>query len=78
MDEREMQATMNAAVALAMRPLDDEAVVALRLSVLLGTDPRQRLGYDAVAHLFTEADGAKMHDETRRAFLAVSAQRLGL
>jgi hypothetical protein len=78
MDEKALQATMRAAVSMTLREMDAEEVLAQRLAVLLGGDPRQRYGYAKMAHLYTEADGTKMHGETEAAFLAVSGAMLGI
>lgn len=39
-------------------------------------DPRLRMGYEHIEHLFAEANGTKMHDMTRRAFERVVINRL--
>lgn len=78
MDEHQMQAIMRSQVAVVVAQMTDDEVLAQRMAALLGSDPRQRDGYASLQPLYTEHDGKAMHAETRRAFLAISAARLGL
>lgn len=71
-----LYATMAASVALACKALDDLELAGLNLAISFGSDPRNLPQYAKIAYLFTEADGTKMHTETRRAFEAVVYQRL--
>jgi len=63
------------AVAIELAELTEKEVAALRLRLVLGGDPRNSYGYEKVKHLFTEQGGTAMHDEAKRAFLAITAQQ---
>lgn len=63
------------AVQIVVDRLSDEEVMAQRLGLLLGNNPIGTLGYDKVEHLYTEQQGTKMHEETKRAFLAITGIR---
>lgn len=66
MNEAQLQAAMAAIVAMTVDTLTDEQLIALNLCALLDSNPRGRIfDYDAVAPLFTEAGGMRMHAETK-------------
>ena len=76
MDEKQRDASLYAVVKIAIEGMDPLALNAQYLTQLLGGDPRQRLGYDKVKPLFTEQNGTKMHEETRRIFLHAAQAQL--
>ncbi len=77
MTEAKIRATMFAAVLLAVEELNDTELAALNIVAQLDSDPRGRLfDYDAVAHLFDQDNGTRMHDETKQALAAVVLRRL--
>lgn len=78
MDETAMRGIIQSQVAICVASMSDDEVLTQRLAVLLGGGRRPRPGHEALAPLYTECDGTQMHDETRRAFLVVTAERLGL
>jgi hypothetical protein len=76
MDKLQMRGTMRAAVALATQHLSDDDLASLNRVAQLESDPRGRPWYQHVAHLFTEADGTRMNNETKDALAAVALRRL--
>ena len=63
-------------VALACTDLSNRELNALYLSIQLGQNPKYVMGYEKIAHLFTEEDGVKMHDVTETAFRLIARNRL--
>lgn len=70
--------SVNAAVRVATNQLTDEELNALTMVLLLDADPRPVSGYSKVQSLFTQENGAKMHELTRDAFMAIARERLGV
>jgi hypothetical protein len=78
MSEQQMQAIMASAVHVACSHLTDDELAALNLVAQLDIDPHNRVfDYNRVAHLFTERNGTKMHEETKNALAQVVNMRLG-
>ena len=73
-----VQAMVQAPVAMAMERMSDEEVTAQLLALQLGMNPKSRYGYEKISFLFTENDGTKMHSETVDAFTALARRRLGI
>lgn len=69
---------VHAAISAALSRLSDEDVLALRIAVLLNSNPKAISVYSKVSTLFTEEDGTLMEDTMRAAFLAVTRKRLGI
>lgn len=76
MNEKEMHRIMTASVSLICDKLTDEELAALNLVALLGGSPHGRVfDYEKVKALFTDAEGTKMHDETKLALATVVNKR---
>ena len=76
MDEQQMRATMSAVVSLTCQNLTNDELAALYLVATMNGDPHNRIfDYKKVKPLFTEANGTRMHDETKRALSAVLTRR---
>lgn len=71
-----MRARMAAAVSIACEALTNDELAGMNLAVQLGINPTTRAGYDKIAHLFTEDNGTRMHDETAAALARVALRRL--
>jgi hypothetical protein len=77
MNEREMQAMMTSAVRVACNHLTNDELAALNMVAQLDMNPHNRLfDYNQVAHLFTERNGTRMHEETKNALGRVVKVRL--
>ncbi len=75
--EEQSRANMYAIVSLACDELSDVELNVLCLVTQLDQDPHNRLfDYNTVKSLFTENNGAKMHQETKLALMAVVNDRL--
>jgi hypothetical protein len=69
---------MRSAVYLVCSHLTDDELAALNLVAQLNMDPHNRVfDYNRVAHLFTERNGTRMHEETKNALARVVNMRLG-
>lgn len=79
MDEKEMcRITTASVVLLICDKLTDEELIALSLVAQFGGSPHGReFDYEKVKSLFTEANGTKMHDETKLALAVVVNKRFG-
>jgi hypothetical protein len=78
MHEEQLHAIMSSQVAVSCADLAPDEWAALSLAVQLDMDARGRAGYEKVRHLFTEAGGTRMHDETKRAFLNLAYRQLSV
>ena len=77
MTEQELQTIMRASVALVCGELTDLELAVLNNVAQLDGDPHGRLfDYNKVAMLFDQANGMRMHDETKKALAAVVNARL--
>ena len=63
-------------ISVSCTDLTDREMMALCLSLQLGTDPRQIKGYEKVRELYTEENGTRMHEATKKGFLSLCAARL--
>lgn len=64
--------------SLTCDELTDLELSALNLVAQLGGSPHGRIfDYEKVKSLFTDAEGTRMHDETKLALAAVVDSRLG-
>ena len=65
-------------VALVCQELSDIELAVLNNVAQCDFDPHGRLfDYERVKHLFTEAGGTQMHEETKQALAMVVGRRLG-
>jgi hypothetical protein len=72
-----MDEIMAIAVNVATKELTDLELAALNNVAQVNMDPRGRIfDYDDVKHLFTEMNGTRMHEETKRALALVVNRRL--
>lgn len=77
MTEQEARAIYFSQTVLITNELSNDELLALNLVAALDTDPRNRLfDYEQVRPLFTEANGTRMHSETKRALAQIVTQRL--
>jgi hypothetical protein len=76
MNEQQMQAIMASAVQVACSNLTDDELVALNMVAQLNMDPTTHAFYSKAAHLFTERNGTKMHEETKNTLARVVNMRL--
>ena len=76
MQQNQLDQIMYATVAMVCDELTDAELAAMNLCAQLGMNPKGRNGYDKAHTLFTEQDGTKMHEETKRALAAVVLERL--
>jgi hypothetical protein len=77
MTEERMREIMYKTVATTCAELSKLEVGVLYMAVVLKNGGiKNVMGYDKVSHLFNQAGGTKMHEETERAFLAYASQRL--
>jgi hypothetical protein len=77
MNQTELSAIMYANVALIINDLTNDELAALNLVAALDSSPHGRLfDYEKVAPLFTEADGTRMHQETKNALSRIVLARL--
>ena len=72
----EINAIAHTATKMTLNKLSDQELCALSLCISAGWDVTTRPEYQKVKSLFTEMNGAKMHDETKRSFDAIVAERL--
>ena len=78
MNEAEIFSILRASVALGVKDLTNDELIALNLVATLDSDPRNRLfRYEDVAFLFDQANGTRMHSETKRALFSVVMERTG-
>jgi hypothetical protein len=76
--EQELRNIMRASVAIVCQGLTDLELAVLNNVAQLDGDPRGRLfDYSKVAMLFDQANGTRMHEETKRALAAIVNARLG-
>jgi hypothetical protein len=65
-------------VKLICNNLTDDELAALNLVAQLDSNPHKRaFDFEKVAPLFTQHNGTRMHDETKKALAAVVRARLG-
>ena len=73
-----MNKAMYAVVALITKDLSDLELAVLNNVAQADFDPKGRLfDYERVKHLFTEADGTRIHPDTKEALAMVVNRRLG-
>ena len=65
-------------VSIVCDDLEDQELLAITLGLQLGTLNPHLLGYDKIESLLTGDSETTMHEETKAAFLAIAASRLGL
>ena len=66
-----------AMMMMACDELTDQELAALNIAVQLDQNPQGRIyDYDKVSHLFTEADGTRMHDAGKQILAAIVTKRL--
>jgi hypothetical protein len=65
------------AVASTSAKLSDAELAALYLAVVTGLSPKAEPWYPRVAHLFTEADGTRMHADVKAVLDRIIQNRLG-
>ncbi len=73
-----MSSAISANVALVLKDMSNEEILAQRLTLLLGGEHKDRYGYDKIKPLLTQENETKMHGATADAFLALSGKRLGI
>jgi hypothetical protein len=72
-----MNPFVRASTAMYTNELTDEELAALNLVAQLDSNPRGRIfDYEKVSGLFSEANGTKMHAETKEALAAIALERL--
>lgn len=78
MDEMIMRQIVIKGVSLICNELSDLELAVLNNIAQLDGDPRNRLfDYEKVEGLFTEANGTRMHNETKIALASIVNNRLG-
>ncbi len=71
----EVLAYIYVAVKMITKELTDEELNVIYMVGLLGTDPRQVIGYEKARPLFTEANETKMHPTTKDALTVIWNER---
>lgn len=78
MDEEKMRNIMVTIVSPACDELTDRELAALNMVAQLDGSPHgQVFDYEKVKSFFTDAEGTRMHDKTKRALASVVMSRLG-
>jgi hypothetical protein len=76
MDEQAMREIMAKTVYVCTRNLTDDELLVLSTVAITDADPHGRLfDYEKVAHLFTQDNGTRMHEETKVALFRVVSTR---
>lgn len=68
--------TVRVAVAMACERLTDLELAAINNMAQVDWDPQRVSGYEKVKHLFTEANGTRMHGDVKDALASVVLERL--
>lgn len=76
MNEEEMRNVMVNSVSISVAQLTDLELAGLNLCAQLGLNPKDKEWYPKVDYLFDQADGTKMHEETKIALGKVVTYRL--